>query len=297
MDPPNVLWFLGAFAIAFGVYAVVATVPDDQNGLWRLVAAVAFFVAFSFAAVALRRRRWSVPGGLAAALAVATFPAVAVGFLELIDAWPHQPFFRPWNEFNGYWIGVAAATALVGLIAFAWTRFSFILGVSIAVVIAAAQLLTPAFDAAPSGDERTAAALVTGAVLVTIGVFLDAFARRRDAFWFHALGCLAAAAGLVFFTFEPNGDANRGWAPMLIVSVAMLLVSGPIRRATWAVYGVLGFYAAVLHYLNDALKERRWAFALAALGLGLSIFLFGGVVHRYSRPWARRFVRQPPPIF
>jgi hypothetical protein len=30
MDPPNVLWFAGAYAIALGSYALLQTLPDTQ---------------------------------------------------------------------------------------------------------------------------------------------------------------------------------------------------------------------------------------------------------------------------
>jgi hypothetical protein len=295
MDPPNVLWFFGAFAIEFGAYALIEAIPNDQNGLWIFVTAIAFFVAFAVASALLLRRWWWVPGGLAAALAVGIFPAVGVGFLKLIDVWPDEPFFRPLSHFSGYWFGVTLATAAVGLIAFALTRFPFILGVSIAVVITASQLFVPCFEEGPSGDDRTTMALVIGSLLVIAGVFLDAFGRRRDAFWFHALGWFTAAAGLVWFTSAPSGDPNRGWVPMLIVSALMLIVAGPIRRATWAVYGVLGFYAAVVHYLTKELNENRWPFALLLLALALSIFVLGMLIHRHGETWAGRFVRRPPP--
>lgn len=295
MDPPNVLWFFGAFATELAVYGLINTIPDDQNGFWSFVTAVGFFVAFAFASLLLLRRWWWVPGGLAAALAVGTFPAVAVGFLKLIDVWPGGSFFRPLNDFDGYWFGVALATAAVGLVAFALTRFSFILGVSIAIVITASQLFVPCFEESPSGDARTTMALIVGALLVTAGVFLDAFGRRRDAFWFHALGWLTAAAGLIWFTVDPGGDPNRGWVPMLIVSVLVLIAAGPIRRATWAVYGVLGVYASVAHYLAKELDQDRWPFALALLALALSIFAVGILIHRYGEAWAGRFVRRPPP--
>ena len=295
MDPPNVLWFFGAFAIEFGVYALIQAIPGDQDGLWIFLTAIGFFVGFALASWALLGRWWWVPGGLAAALSVGAFPAVAVGFLKLIHVWPNDPFFEPFNDFSGYWVGVAAATVVVGLIAFALTRFPFIFGVSIGVLIVATQLFVPVFDESPSSDERTTMALVVGALLVVIGVFLDAFGRRRDAFWFHALGWLTAAGGLVFFTFEPGGDPDRGWVPMLIIAVLMLIVAGPIRRATWAVYGVLGLYAAVIHYLSKELNETQWLFALLVLALGLSIFALGMLLHRYGELWAGRFVRRPPP--
>jgi hypothetical protein len=82
---------------------------------------------------------------------------------------------------------------------------------------------------------------------------------------------------------------------MLIIGVLMVVVSGPIRRATWALYGVLGYYAPLVHYLTVGLNEDRWTFAIALLAVGLSIFVFGMVLDRFGGALAQRFVRRPPP--
>ena len=59
--------------------------------------------------------------------------------------------------------------------------------------------------------------------------------------------------------------------PMLIVGTLMVIVSRPSRRAIWAVYGVLGYYSALLHYMITGLNESRWTFAAALFAVGLSI--------------------------
>jgi hypothetical protein len=295
MDPPNVLWFFGAIATAFAVNVLLDAVSDAHNGLWQFLIALGFLLGFAAAAWFLLQRRWWVPGGLAAALAVASFPGIAIGFLKLVELWPDDPFFEPLDNFSGWPFGVALATAAVGLTAFVLTRFSFILAIVATAILVAAQLLAPAFESPPSGEDRAALALISGAAVVVVGIFLDAFSRRRDAFWFHVLGWFSAAAGLVFFTLDPSGDADRGWIPMLIVGLLLLLLSGPVRRATWAVYGVLGYYAPVLHYLISATNEDRWPFALWLLALALSIFVLGMVLHRFGEPLGRHFVRRPPP--
>jgi hypothetical protein len=291
MDPPNVLWFAGTYAVVLGSYALLESLPDSYSSLWIFIAAIAFLLAYATAARVLLRRTWWVAGGLAAALAVALVPAVAVGFLRLIGVWSSD---FPLTDFNGCAVAVAVLTAIAGLVAYWLTRFPFLFLTVVAAILVAAQFLAVA-GGSPSGDDRATAALVTGSLLVIAGIFMDAFGRRREAFWFHALGWLGAAAGLVFFAVEPNGDPNRGWIPMLIVGTLILIASGPIHRATWTVYGVLGYYAPLLHYLRTGLNDNRWTFATASLAVGLSIFVFGLLLHRFVGPWGARFVRRPPP--
>jgi hypothetical protein len=294
MDPPNVLWFFGAFALEFAVYALIHALPQSHSGLWLLVAAVGFFAAFALAAATLLRRGWWVPGGLAAALAVGVFPAVAVAFLTLIGVWPKDPFFEPLDEFSGWTFGVGLATALLGLLVWWMTRFSFVIAVAVAAILVSAQLLTPCFDESPSGDERAATALAIGAVLFVIGVFVDAFGWRREAFWFEVLGLFSVASGLVWLA-TVDGSPERGWIPMLIGGVFLAIAAGPVRRASWAVYGVLGVYATAVHYLSQHLNERGWIFPLLLIVLGLGILALGMAEHLYGRTWAQRFVRRPPP--
>ena len=291
MDPPNILWFAGTYAVAFGSYALLGALPESHSSVWIFVAALALLLVYIAASHGLLRHGWWVPGGLAAGLAVAMVPAVVVGFLRLIGAWSSD---LPVNDFNGCALAAAIVTAIAGLIAFWLTRFSFLYFTVVAAILVAAQFLAVAGNS-PSGDDRATAALVTGGLIVVAGVFLDAFGRRRDAFWFHALGWFSAAAGLVFLIVEPGGDPERGWVPMLIVGTLMLIASGLIRRATWAVYGVLGYYAPLLHYMITGLNENGWVFAVALLAVGLSVFVFGMLIHRFGATWSERFVRRPPP--
>jgi hypothetical protein len=292
IDPPNVLWFAGTYAVAAGSYVLLGALPESHSSVWIFVAGLAFLLVYSAASHGLLRRGWWVPGGLAAALAVAMVPAVAIGFLRLIDVWSNDV---PITDFNAYALAVAIVTAVAGLIAYWLTRFTFLYFTVVTAILVAAQFLAEA-GASPSSEDRATAALVTGGLMVIVGVFLDAFGRRRDAFWFHALGWFSVAAGLVFLIVEAGGDPERGWIPMLILGTLMVIVAGPIRRATWAVYGLLGYYAPLLHYMVTGLNENGWVFAVALLAVGLSIFVFGMVIHRFGGTWGQRFVRRPPPL-
>jgi len=295
MDPPNVSWFAGAFATGFGVSALLSAIPESHNGLWVFLAALGFVLAFEFCSVALLRAGWWVPGGLAATLAVVTFPGVAIGFLQLIDLWPDDQSLTGFDEFSGYAFGVALATALFGLGTYAITGFTFILAVVVGALMVAVQFLVAALIDTPTAEDRATAALIAGAVAVILGIFLDAFGRRREAFWLHVLGWLGVAVALAVFAADASGDTDRGWVPMLVAGLLLLVCAGPIGRATWAVFGVLGYYAGLVHYLAEWLDDNDWPFALVLLAAGVSLFAQGMLLHRYRKSWGSRFLRGPPP--
>ena len=161
MDPPNVLWFAGAYAIALGSYALLQTLPDTHKSVWILLAAIAFLLAYGAAARLLLRASWWVPGGLAAALAVAMVPAVCIGFLRLIGVWSSD---FPLTEINGSAVAVAFVTAAAGLVAYWWTRFSFLFAVVVGAILVAAQFLAVAGSGPATGDDRATAALIAGEI-------------------------------------------------------------------------------------------------------------------------------------
>jgi hypothetical protein len=291
MDPPNVLWFFGAIVMAIAVNLLLATFPDSHNGLWIFLGAFAFLLVFIAASLVLLGVLWWVPAGLAAALAVSLVPGTTIGFLQLVTLWPEDPVSAS-SDFSGWAFFVAVFTVAAGVVAFGRTRFTFILAEVVLAVLVAGQLLVPAFSSPPSGDARAIMAVVSGAALVALGVFLDTLGRRREAFWFHALGFFAVAVALSYWASFSNGDHERGWIPMLVAGIVVMLAAGSIRRATWAVYGVLGYFVPIVRYMVNGLDENSWPFALWLMLLALSIFLVGISFHRYGRVWTGRFARQ-----
>jgi hypothetical protein len=71
-----------------------------------------------------------------------------------------------------------------------------------------------------------------------------------------------------------------------------LLAAAPIRRATWAVYGLLGFYAPLLHWLTNNLNADSAGYAAILLAISLSIFVLGIALHRFGRIWTDRLPRR-----
>jgi len=291
MDTPNVLWFFGAFAIGFATLSLIDKVPESSRDVWELLVSLGFYLVFAAAGWALIRSAWWVPGGLGFALAVALMPAVGYGVASLIGTFPKDPFFNPFEDGSWSVVLIGVATMLDALVSFAITRFSFLFFTFVVAALITAQFFVSIVHAHPGADEFSITAIVTGALLVLIGLMFDFAARRRDAFWFHAGGFFSVAVALGFYASGTTGDSNRGWIPMVLAGALVLLAAAPLRRATWAIYGLLGFYVPIFHWTTSGLNSDSVGYAFILLGIGLSIFGLGLALHRYSRP----STADPPP--
>ena len=295
MDPPNVLWFFGAFAIGFASIAVINKVPESNRDVWELLVSLAFFAVYAVGAAIFLRAGWWIPGGLSAAIAVAIVPAIGYGITKLIGTLPTNPDFAPFQKPSwSYWL-IGLGTILVGLVAFALTRFPFIFFTVTLATAITAHFFLPVVKDNPGADAHLVTAIIVGAALVAIGLLLDLAGRRRDAFWFHVIGFFGIAFALAFYATGFSGDSNRGWVPMIIAGGVVLLASAPLRRGTWTLYGVLGFYAAIFHWLSNGINASSTGYALLLLAIGASIFGLGLALHRYGRVWPRDRPVAPPP--
>jgi hypothetical protein len=287
LDLPNVLWFFGAITAAITSIAVLDKIPESHADLWVLLASAGFLVAYALASTLLYRRELAIAGGLMATVSVAMVPAVGYAFTQLVDVYPDDPFFEPFSGFSGAVFGIGIATAVGALLAFALTRFSFLLALFVGAALVCVQLLTPSWGA--SGDDRALSGVVSGGVAVAVGLLLDAAARRRDAFWFYVGGYLAIGTALIYYVLNGIGEGGGGgaWIALLVVGAAVLLGAALLRRATWAAYGALGLYGALFHYLD---ADDWMRYVLLAVSLG--VFALGLVL--VSRPPPAATPAEPP---
>jgi hypothetical protein len=273
LDLANVLWFFGAITAAISSIAVLDKVPESNADVWLLLASLGFLAAYALVSAVLYRRALWVPAGLAAAVSAAMTPAIGYAFTQLVDVYPEDPFFSPFSDFSGAVLGIGIATAAVALVAFAVTRFAFVLALFVGAALFTVQLLVPAWGT--SGDDRALAGVVSGAIAVVVGLLLDAAGRRRDAFWFYAGGYLAIGASLVYYVLFGIGSGGGGgaWIALLLVGTLVLLGGALLRRAAWATYGALGLYGALFHYLSahDWMRYVLLFVSLGVFGAGLSL--------------------------
>lgn len=280
--PPDILWYFGAFATAFATFEVISKIPDSQRDLWQLLLSLAFFAAYAVASFILLRSWW-IAGGLAAALAVAMVPEAGHAFGVLIGTYPRDVFFDPMETFSWTVFLIGVAWIVAGFVAFAVTRFAFQFFSIVLAISITLQFLIPGIHDHPSADDHLVAAIVVGIALVLAGLVLDAGGRRRDAFWFHVGGFANIAVGLGYYAANPNGNTERGWIPMLITGAIVLLLSAPLWRGTWAAYGLLGFYAPILHWLTNIFTADTTGRAWLLLAVSASIFLLGFGLARTRR--------------
>ena len=291
-DTPNVLWFFGAFAAGGGSTAVVAAVHPAHRGVWIFLVALGFLTVYALLSAVLLRTGWWVPGGVLAATAVGLVPAVGVGFERLVGVWPGAGVsFDPFQRFEGALFALGLATIAAGLVAFALVRFDFLLSTVAAATLFTTQLLLPAFVSRPGVGDHAVTSLVVGALLVAGGLALDRLGRRRAAFWLHVFGLLGVAGGLGYYAAR-HGHA-WAWVVLLVAGAVILLLAAPLRRATWAAYGLAGFYAAIGHYVSSWFGSWRAPLVLAAAGLGL--VLLGMALHSGSLTRLLRLDRLPVP--
>jgi branched-subunit amino acid ABC-type transport system permease component len=100
MDPPNVLWFAGAYSTALCSYALFQTLPNTHKSVWILLAAMAFLLAYGAAARLLLRALWRVPAGHAAALNrwTSALALLAIGLSIFVLGMLLRRYGEAWGE-------------------------------------------------------------------------------------------------------------------------------------------------------------------------------------------------------
>jgi hypothetical protein len=283
-DTPNVLWFFGAIATATATNSLIAAVSSSARGVWIMLTGLAFACVYTVLCVLLRESRWWVPGGLFATIVVTLVPATGAGFEKLIGVLPQSTSdasVDPFNDFKGSIFALGLVTIVVGLAVYQLVQFEFVLSVVALATILTVQWFLPAVDDHPSGDSHATTLLITGGLMVLVGFLLDQRGRRRVAFWWHVLGLGAVALGLVYYV--ETGDSRAAWIAMLITGAGVLLLAAPLGRSTWAVYGVAGTYAPLVHFIAEG--GGRWQIPLILVFVSLGIFFLGIVLHVYGAAW------------
>jgi hypothetical protein len=295
-DTSNILWYFGGITAAYASLGVVAAVSPAHRGIWILLVALAFMGVYGALSVVLRASQWWVPGGIFAFVFVILVPAAGAGFEMLIGTLSRSSSrgsvsvagqatqTSTFSDFRGSLFVLALATVATGLIVYVLVDFAFVLLPTAVATVVTALLFLPAVDDNASGSDVATTLIVTGALLVLVGLLRDRAGQRRSAFWWHVVGLGSIALGLVYFVGSA-GDSG-GWAAMLATALVVLVLAAPLGRASWASYGVAGAYAPLVHYTLDGGGSWRIPFILALIGL--AAVALGLVLRLEADNWAAR---------
>ena len=300
-DTQNILWHFGALSAAVAGIAVVGQVHHSARGFWVLLVSLAFLAAFAAAAAGLLRADRRVPGGILAATAISFVPLAGEGFERLIGVWGPAGGTAVYSSggvsvnagavvvdsFDGHEFALALATAAAGLVVYALVRYAFVFAWVVVATLSAVELLLPVVVSHPNGADRANTLLLAGLVFVGIGLYADLLHARRVGFWWHLVGLAMITAAFVYDTIVHH---SPGWILMLSAGLAALVFAAPLHRATWALFGLLGTWAPIVHYSSTWFGGLGTAFALFVIGL--SILAAGLAVQRAGDSWAGLLTRR-----
>jgi hypothetical protein len=299
-DPPNVLWYFGAIAATVAAAAVVGDTGSAHRGIW--IFAVAFLFTFGAAVLSAFARRLGcrIPAGVMATSAVALAPLVLVGIEHLIGVWPKSSStIDAFHDFEGVPFSLALVTVSVALFAFWVVRFGFIMLPLVVSLELALQFFLPAIVTHPGVEAHEIMTIFSGVAFVVIGMLLDARGHREVAFWWHVLGLTGIAEGLTYYAGTGSlpspistGHHSWAWVTMLVVGVVLVVAAFPVRRATWAAFGVLGIYAPAVHYIDD--WTGSWHIALVLVFVGIALVFLGAILDTVdATDWPAMLARPP----
>jgi hypothetical protein len=291
-DPPNILWYLGAFIATGAALTVIDSIHESARGTWVLLVSLGFLAAWVALARTYRRRDWTIPAGVFAATAIAFVATAAVAFERLIGVWgtshpianegldvapdtsfglPLPAVPHPSSSFSGSHFSIALIVLVAALVARRRSGFAFCLVWASVAIVAAAVLLVTAFTSS-QGFEPSAWALVAGSgLLLLLGLGADRRDARRDGFWWHlvGLGSLAIALAYLF-------AIHHAIWPTLVVGIVGLAGAARLQRATWALFGLTFLNVALGHYVERWTGNLGTSFVFVAIGIlfvGLGIEL------------------------
>lgn len=275
-DTPNFLWHFGAVV---GIFAVgfLAEGYERYGGGWLVAISAAFCLAYAAGSALLLRRGWHAPAGVLATLAVATIPLLVYALEKLAGLWPDDApqTYVFHDEIHGAWIAMEMVTIVVGVVVVALVRFPLVLAPVCFVAWYLSMDLAPALfgDDAANGRRALVSALV-GAVLVAVGLALDARRLRRFAFWPHVFGLASILGATCWLTYDHN--VTLVWVAVTALSLVTIFAAIPLERTTYAVFGGLGLLSTLCYWSYRAFWDSAvFPAALAVVGL---LFVGLGIV-------------------
>ena len=285
----HVLYYLGGM-IAIGAMSLFMTLGWNSLGGWGgFLTAMCYLVLFlALTHWFLERKRFAIPAGIMATLAVVMVP-LAIFFAQMaLGYWDAGKAYRDYHVFiDGRWLMMELGTLAAGAILLWRYRFPFML-MPIAVTLWYMSMdLVPFLFGAPIYDIeiREFISLWFGLATVLLAFWVDLRSRfsRDYAFWLYLFGVLAFWGGLSLM----NSGSELGKLAYCGINVLMVLIGAMLGRRVFVVFGGLGI-AGYLGHLAWRVFPDSMIFSFALTLIGLGIIWLGVLWQRSEARWSAR---------
>ena len=301
-DLTNLLWYSGVLTViaAMALFLAEASSRWDSLGVaaTALVSAAVFVAAGDYF---WRVRQLRILGGLLLTLAVAMAPLATLGLQDHFDWWPFDDPRHDWNTIlqpEGSRLILSLSAIFAALVLLKVYTIPFMAMVIACALWALSMDLAPWFlpeppafsddgsiDVAASNQYRFELAELRGIVSTLFGVFilliygvLDRRRPSRFGFWAHLAAGLSILVGCYFWLIDDGVD----WAILCAVGIALVLISLPLQRRSYAVFGGVAV-ASYLVYLSFEIVDDFLILPFALTGIGMVILAIGYLVFRRRR--------------
>jgi hypothetical protein len=238
---------------------------------------------------------YRVAGGLLVTVAVSLVPLITYSIEDLLGLWP-GPKPGPYQDFfpliRASWIAMELATAAATAIALRFVAFGFLtapmaLALWFFSMDAAAWLGGSYWD---SWYGRQQVSVAVGLLTLVLGFLLERTMSKSDAaasedypFWCYLFGLLAFWGGLT--SMHSTSEVNQALYGALNLGLIGIAVRS--RRATFLVFGALGFHLYVGHLAYSVFgTSLLFPFVVALLGLSLILVTVWAQRHLLVAPAA-----------
>jgi hypothetical protein len=259
---------LGYLAAQYGKGALTA---------WALLLLSVLFLV----ALMLRRRGAWMAAGLFAFATVAMWAA----FLGVLFTWwgwnanAGSNAFDGWNWTLWFLLLLVIAAASAALRAF---RFPLLF---VYILSSVYFLVTDVISG--GGNWSAIVTLFIGLVYLFVGMSVDRGPKSPYGFWWHLSAGFLVGGALLYWWHSSEAD----FALLATASVLFILLAGVTWRSSWAVFGVIGFFAAATHWTIEWVatgfvslgSDRSWVPLVVFAVVGFFFVLLGLYLDRRHR--------------
>ncbi len=288
MSVPKPTWTSASFLLYVGGLTVLISAGASlgylatQYGKGALTAWALLLLAVLFlVALMLRRRGAWMAAGLFAFATVAMWAA----FLGVLFTWwgwnanAGSNAFDGWNWTLWFLLLLVIAAASAALRAF---RFPLLF---VYILSSVYFLVTDVISG--GGNWSAIVTLFIGLVYLFVGRSVDRGPQSPYGFWWHLSAGFLIGGSLLYWWHSSEAD----FALLATASVLFILLAGVTWRSSWAVFGVIGFFAAATHWTIEWVatgfvslgSDRSWVPLVVFAVVGFFFVLLGLYLDRRHR--------------